>query len=54
MKRITIELRDDEWKELSDTLQHELGKPLGDNEVEQIVKKDVRGFIIDMYVRGYQ
>ena len=51
MKRITIELTGDEWKELSDTVRREFGELLSDGEVEKIVKKDVARFIHDTYIR---
>jgi hypothetical protein len=52
MKRITIELTDYEWKEISDTLRHELGEPLRDEEIKNIVKKEVERFIRDTYIHS--
>ena len=52
MKRITIEITDNEWKELSDTLKHELGEPLSDEEIENIVKKDIVKYIRETYIRS--
>lgn len=54
MKRITVELTDDEWKELGDTLRHEFGEPLSEDEIEKIVKKDVLKFVRDSYERALQ
>ena len=54
MKQIIISLTDDEWKELLDSVRHEFGEPLSDNEVEQIVKKDVVSFIRETYIRGLE
>ena len=51
-KRIIIELKDNAWKEMCDTVQHELGEPLGDDEIENIVKKGVAKFIHETYIRG--
>ena len=52
MKRITIELTDGEWKELCDTLRHELGEPLRDEEIENIVKKEAVKFVRDVYIHA--
>lgn len=54
MKKITIELTDYEWKELSETIRHELGELLSDGKVEKIVKKDVLRFVRDSYKRALQ
>jgi hypothetical protein len=47
MKQITIFLSDDEWKELAETVRHELGEPKSDEEIERKVKSE-----IDIYVRA--
>jgi len=52
MKQIVISLTDDEWKEISDTIQHEFGEPLNDEKVENIMRKHVAKFIRDTYIRG--
>lgn len=52
MKEIIISITDEEWKELSDTVRHEIGEPLSDDEIENIVKKEARKFIHDTYIRS--
>ena len=47
MKQITIFLSDDEWKELVDTVRHELGEPMSDEEIERKMQSE-----IDSYVRA--
>lgn len=53
MKQIVVSLTDDEWKELSDTLRHEFGEPLSDEEIENIVKKEIAKFVRDTYIRSF-
>ena len=52
MKRIAIELTDDEWKELCDTFRHEFGEPLSDEEIERIVKREVVKLIREIYLHA--
>lgn len=52
MKQITVFLTDDEWKELLDSVKHETGESLSDNEIEEVVKKEVLKFIRDNYIHG--
>jgi len=52
MKRITIELTDDEWKELLCTVRHEFGELLSEDEIENIVKREIEKFIRDTYIRS--
>ena len=52
MKRIVISLTDDEWKELLDTVRQEFGELLSDEEIENIVKKEVERFIRDTYIHS--
>ena len=52
MKRIAIELTDDEWKELSDTVRREFGEPLSDEQIESIVKKEAVKFIREIYLHA--
>lgn len=52
MKQIVISLTDNEWKELADTVRHELGEPLSDDEIENIVRRDIAKFIRDDYLRA--
>ena len=52
MKEIVISITDNEWKELLDTVRHELGTLLTDDEIEEIVKKEVAKFIHETYICG--
>lgn len=52
MKQITIFMTDGEWKELLDSVKHEIGEPVTDNEIEEIVKKEILKFIRDNYIYG--
>ena len=53
MKQITINLTDQEWKELCDTLLHELGELISENEMESLVKRGVKRFVRDTYIRSF-
>jgi len=53
MKQIILSLTDDEWKELLDTVRHELGEPLSEDEIEKLVKRAVREFIRDTYICSF-
>lgn len=52
MKEITILLKDEEWKELCDTVRHEIGESITDEETEKMIKEDIIGFIRETYIRG--
>ncbi len=52
MKQITIFLTDDEWKELVDTVRHELGEPMSDDEIERKVRDDMTAFIQSTYIHS--
>ncbi|MFQ5758063.1 MAG: hypothetical protein ACE5IF_00125 [Candidatus Bathyarchaeia archaeon] len=52
MKEIAVSLTDDEWKQLLDTIRREFRGTLSDNEIEEIVKKDIVKFIRDTYIHG--
>lgn len=54
VKEIVIPLTDDEWKELLDTVRHELGESLTDEEIENIVKREVGKSIRDTYICSLQ
>lgn len=51
MKQIIISLTDEELKELLDNVRYEFGEPLSDNEVEEILRKDLVNLIRETYIR---
>jgi len=52
MKQITIFLSDDEWKELVETVSHEIGELKSGDAVERKVQDDVLGYIRNSYIHG--
>lgn len=52
MKQLIIVLKDEEWTELCDTIKHEFGEPMKDEEIETMLKKDVIDFIRATYIHG--
>jgi len=52
MKQITIFLSDDEWKELVETVRHELGETVSEEEIERKVRDDMTAFIQSTYIHS--
>jgi len=45
MKQITIFLSCEEWNELIETVRHELGELVSDDEIERKAKREIDGYI---------
>jgi hypothetical protein len=52
MKQLVILLTDEEWTEAISSVRHELGEPLDEKRVEDIIMKEVVSFIRETYVQG--
>lgn len=52
MKQITIFLTDDEWKELVDTVRHELGETTSEDEIERKVEGEIDSYVRATYLHG--
>jgi hypothetical protein len=52
LKRLVIFLTDEEWTEAISSVRHELGEPLDEKRVEDIIMKEVANFIRETYIQG--
>jgi hypothetical protein len=52
MKRLVISLSDEEWNDVLSSVRHELGEPLDEKQIEDIVIKEMAKFIRENYIQG--
>lgn len=51
MKQLIISLTDEEWTEVVSSVRHELGEPLDEKRVEDMVIREATKFIRETYLR---
>jgi hypothetical protein len=52
MKQITFFLTDGEWKELVDTVRHESGEAMSEEEIKRKMRDDITAFIQSTYIHS--